>query len=542
MSSNIKNFNFNKIDLRLSNSEYWDFYLAHDENSSDCYECEIPDECLISEFDFNSGLSGDTIISSVAWSGATDVGNVIPTYGLTGLDNGAINLILNPLDLTNQNLVDALTGTTLTTNQSNLLILNRVSGYTNSFSYPLNFNNNQLNLQGGFYQGFYKLEGYDYQVLPNRVNKGIVYEFELLKNDSIITGDVILNNQFPNNKGIFMYLGSRAENKFWNQFDGLNTGSTSSCTIGASEYCTIPKETDVRVINDYGYPLPLNPPQINFTEVNNEFLLYGRASKNCNQNLEDFKLGTLKACDVTGDTPTFIVSSTTQTITNTLNPFLIFGRSKGKTNCSGRPSDGYGRETVCSFSGYTSDLLELDKDADIIDNALAFMIKDNGSIGYRLLTITASCVDNKTVTGTTIQEEFSEPDLIQDGEWTRVAIRFTTNYYDDCELKYNKRRFGRLMFYIDCKLKFVVDNFPEFIARGLNEYKEKQVGVPYNISIGGGSQGLLESMTFDGQDPADLGLAIETNFAGSFIGSMRSFRIYECDLNWCEISKLCPQV
>lgn len=544
MGQNIKNYNFNKLDLRLSNSEYWDFYLAHDENSGDCPDCGIPDECLIAEFDFTISASGDTIVSSVMWSGASDSGSTIPTYGLTALDNGAVDLVLNPMDLANEALVDALTGTTLTTDQSLSLTLHRVSGYTGNYSYPISFSGSQTNFQGGFYQGFYKLEGYDYQVLPNRYNKGFVYEFNLKKDDSLITGDTILNDDFPENKGIFFYIGSRAENKFWNQFYGLNTGSTSACTVGATSLCTIPKEMDIAVLNDDGHALPLNPPQIIFTEIENQFLLYGRANSNkCGSEPEELRLGTLTVCDVTGATPTITITSTTQTVTNTLNPFLIYGRSKGKdSGTGGRPSDGYGKENVCTYSGSTTDLLELDKDADIIDNALAFIIKDDGSIGYRLLTVTGACVDNKTVTGTTIQEGFSLSGAIIDQQWTRVAIRFSTNYYDDCDLKYGKRRFGKLMFYVDCKLIFVVHDFPEFIAKGLNEYKEKQVGVPYNISIGGGSQGLLESMTFDGQDPEDIGLAIEENFAGSFIGSMSEFRIYNCNLNWCEISGFCNEI
>ena len=29
---NIKNFNFNKLDMKLSNSDFWDLYLATDAN------------------------------------------------------------------------------------------------------------------------------------------------------------------------------------------------------------------------------------------------------------------------------------------------------------------------------------------------------------------------------------------------------------------------------------------------------------------------------------------------------------------------------
>jgi hypothetical protein len=80
-----------------------------------------------------------------------------------------------------------------------------------------------------------------------------------------------------------------------------------------------------------------------------------------------------------------------------------------------------------------------------------------------------------------------------------------------------------------------VEDFKEFVARPLNTDSSMQVGVPYNFSVGGGSQGLLESMTFDGQDPSDLGLAIETNFAGTFIGLISQFSFSICDLNWVDI-------
>jgi hypothetical protein len=91
------------------------------------------------------------------------------------------------------------------------------------------------------------------------------------------------------------------------------------------------------------------------------------------------------------------------------------------------------------------------------------------------------------------------------------------------------------MVYVNGKLKQVFDNFSEFIARRLNEHKLKQVGVPFNFSLGGGTQGLLESQTFDGLDPDDRNLPIETNFAGSFIGSISQFKFNICELKYCNI-------
>ena len=109
---------------------------------------------------------------------------------------------------------------------------------------------------------------------------------------------------------------------------------------------------------------------------------------------------------------------------------------------------------------------------------------------------------------------------------------------NDCDLKYKKKRTGKLMFYINGRLKFVVNNFSEFIARRLEEYAQKQVSVPFNISLGGGSQGLTETQTFDGRDENDLNLPIQENFAGTFIGAISQFKFNICDLYFDDIQNI----
>lgn len=56
-------------------------------------------------------------------------------------------------------------------------------------------------------------------------------------------------------------------------------------------------------------------------------------------------------------------------------------------------------------------------------------------------------------------------------------------------------RKGKLKFYVNGKLFFVVNDFEEIIPRPLNVEKEKQIGVSYNISLGGGTQGLHDNLT-----------------------------------------------
>jgi hypothetical protein len=106
---------------------------------------------------------------------------------------------------------------------------------------------------------------------------------------------------------------------------------------------------------------------------------------------------------------------------------------------------------------------------------------------------------------------------------------------DECDLLYASGRTGNLFIYFDGRLKSKIINVSEVVGRRLSENFEKQETVPYNISLGGGSQGLLESMTLDGQDPLDRGLPIEKYFAGSFIGGVSKFRFYVDELNYCQI-------
>jgi hypothetical protein len=555
---NIKNYNFNKLDLKLSNSDYWDFYLANDDSTGG-----LSESCLVALFDFNepetylSGLT-QTVLSSVWWTGATNTGYTFSTIGLTGIDNGLVKFEKEPSDTSNLALLSALTGNTLVLpSGDSRLYLNQVTGTTGQFIYPIDrlsdSSGDYVQMCGGFYQGYYKIDGSTYEVLPNRVHKAWVAEFWLNKDEDACSGytDTILNDMYPDNKGFFFYLGTRAENKFWNRFEGIDTGCTSACTVDVgctdplSYWCTVPKETDI-YIGSGSTAIPLYPSQTITTEVTNPFLIYGRAHSGstrcgtCGGHMTG--LGSETVCSYDGK-PISITTPKT-VVTNTQNPFLIYGRAhSGSTRCGacGGEVSGLGNETVCSFSGFEKSIQfeNIDYKIDLIDNAIGFRIKDDGSIGYRILTVTGYCSGATYISGFTVEEAYSEPGLIPDKSWTSVIIRYTMDdYYDDCKLKTGKRRKGKLMFYINGKLKYTVKNFNEFIAKRLDEYMEKQVGVPFNISLGGGSQGLIETQTFDGRDMDDLGLPIEQNFAGTFIGGISKFKFNICDLYFTDIQNI----
>jgi len=120
-------------------------------------------------------------------------------------------------------------------------------------------------------------------------------------------------------------------------------------------------------------------------------------------------------------------------------------------------------------------------------------------------------------------------------------------------------RKGRLVFYVNGKRFYTIEDVEEVLPRALNTDKEKQVGVPFNISWGGGTQGLREHLTFSSttmlegsyiQDPECLpnndlsgttfsglntNILIEQNFAGTFEGAISQFRMYVTPLSAPEV-------
>ena len=581
--SNIKNYNFEKLKLKLSNSDYWDFYFANDDRGGDC-DVLLSGSCFVVWYDFNNtdiyvNDNKETIYSLVYWTGGTNTGYTLNTIGLTGIDNGLITFEKTSGDTTNQALLSALTESVLVIPSGDTrLVMNRVTGTTSNLNYSIVhdldiLSGHKAQFNGGFYQGYYKLDGNSYEILPTRVEHSWSSEF-WLKPENLTPTGTTLNDLYPENKGFFFYMGTRAENKYWNQWFGADTGCTSACTTTTctsgetvSEWCTIPKETDITLVGDYGIGIPLSPPQVEIDVITNNFLIFGRGSGNngprytgdvgtivynetetpttscrCSGCMGPKDgLGNKRVCDYI-DGSGVAVRRIRETLTNEQNPFLIYGRAKdGNSRCGGcgRSSDGLGNETIHSFSGRTAPLDVLDYKLDIIDNAIGFRIKDDGSIGYRLLSVTGECKtingENIYVSGITIEEEYSEAGVVALNEWSYVVIKFVTDYKSVCDLTVANRRKGKLMIYVNGKLRKVFNEFDEFIARRLDEYKDKQVGVPFNFSLGGGTQGLLESQTFDGLDPNDRNLPIETNFAGSFIGSISQFKFNICELKYCNI-------
>ena len=105
----------------------------------------------------------------------------------------------------------------------------------------------------------------------------------------------------------------------------------------------------------------------------------------------------------------------------------------------------------------------------------------------------------------------------------------------------------------------VIEDFEEIIPRELNTEKEKQIGVPFNLSWGGGTQGLHDHLIFSSctepygpyiQDPElfpenilsattlsglTTDILLEQNFGGTFMGAISQFRMYVEPLDFTQI-------
>lgn len=229
---NIKNNSTRSIDARLYNDEYFDYMLYRGEVVGIDYNVNDNLIADFSELDINDGI----LYSTVRWSDAINNGVLLEDIGFTGIDNGLIHFEKDKIS--NIDFLRILTGSTYEIKSGDTrLFLTPITGNTQNFSYPMFLEENSeryISFKGGFYQGFYKLFGFDYQVLPN----GPDFEWNMAfvlrpRSDYEIEVDTV-NHIHPENKGIFFYMGTRAENKFLNFYKN-DSGVTDEMKVESIE-------------------------------------------------------------------------------------------------------------------------------------------------------------------------------------------------------------------------------------------------------------------------------------------------------------------
>lgn len=510
----IDNYYFKNFRSYLVKNEYWDFHITSDnagkglpyltscdiDKNIDCSKNNsfnpsiVSDDSLVLWVDVNESFqsNGGSYLSSMAsWEG-TQIkplsGIDLLDFGLTGVDNGRVSGLRDSITLTES---------------ENDLRLYLVSGET--YDYPNGYFSGSTfsgisNCDGsnvgittcGFYQGFFKVDfekpspiiesvviedncgnittgttktkgdpdSKIYQTLPTNFEDGWTMETWVTPNGSCYSGfsGNTLNNKYPNNKGFFFYIGTRAENKFSNVFSGESGQSTSS-----------------------GLPLQ---PNIEVDDGNN------------------------------GGEDWFSISEPT-----------VSGTNIKVSNCCCKNDNEEVMEV--SFSGSSNSFC-----SEIAENALGFRVTEDNSLGWRKVTLSSGCTEDGFYTlKESIVEEYSEPNIFENGNKPiLVQVVYKNGGVNELGLPS-----GVLKMYLNGRLVLTSNNFTSLQLRALNEWSEKQEGVPYNISWGGGTQGLAESKTFGGPDNEDFGLMLEKNFAGSFEGELSQLRFYKKPLNILEL-------
>lgn len=638
--ANLKVNNYHNLKLRVNNDEYWDFYVNKDSYGSFRIPNGLYDKCLISYIDLSDEdcFDSDNWVyskSGYTWDKSLSLGYTLYNISYTGVDNGLFTYRKDRI--TNKEFFDLFQNNKLeVVENDNRLKLHAVSGNTLQYEYPLHIENGYAKLNGGFFQGFFKTECDKYQILPSNFEHGdnLYFEFTLKKCELEPESDKTLNDKYPENKGIFFYIGTRAENKWIYMYDEKDEDGLEECyqlgvedfvedgeidkkdyIIGnfydlepdfvADELYQLGEYTDYSYYDEKYYKadacdwdgmydyleiesdrkpkiIDKDLPHITLgwcsceSDSASEYTLtpffrgcgcpisYKKSKKRTDTEalpldpcsefgdnyIGDFEdLAELSTCqdyfepeldisDFEYETNNgFKLFEGNQYYFYTDNKFLFFNRTcTGKTVhnwVEGTQFMYYGRKSKFkgnlfilmnrTKTGYTVDNIDLLRDEsaneynpynDIYNNALAFRITDKGEIGYRMLTI--DC-EKEGRDKTSILEGYSFENVIPDCEWTTVTVRMMFG-------------FGKmkLMFYVNCKLVYITKELPMIDLKALNDLYEKQEGVPYNISLGGGTQGLAETILRNYMLNPTRVYPLEKSFAGTFIGYISSFKIYNC--------------
>lgn len=567
--------------LHIVKDEYLDFVLSLDNTESLNVDGQLTKRCLISfiDTDIEDCIDGNRLSSmqEYTWENCVNDNAKLEDIGYTAMDNGFIHFEKDII--TNDEFYELFANSKLETESyGNRFILNPITGNTGQFSYDYNFvGTDKIDyyaLKGGFFQGFYKLHGFDYQVLPNRIENAWHMEFVIRPQD-YETKDNILNSRYPENSGIFFYMGTRAENKFAQFYNSDINDYPINIGVKQLDYCDKllcrkePEENNKQILSSpcdftlwtflHSHSDCLDEPLFQYssnkkkeinddnesdtvcdTEDMSDFLKDDMCLSNIKLTMSDGKpIDETGYYEITTDNKYLIFNRTCDGFTtktwNDENQMVLTGyRNTSKANLFlllNRSCNGYTVHNLEKYYKEEDESMKYKVHRDIMNNAFALRVTEDGRIGYKYLV--KDC-DNEQ--GFSIKEEYSFPNMVQKNQWSTINVKFQilNGYYDNCGEPIKGRKM-RIYIYVNGYLKFVSKELDEFDFRELNDSFDKQEGVPFNISLGGGTQGLGESIWIDYYRRFDKLLPIEQNFAGTFIGDFKSFKFYDCSLQYNEV-------
>lgn len=578
---NIQNHNRHTFMLDLCGDDYWDFHLCI--NNSYGFNDDLSDKCLSAYIDISNSdcVWFDDLysIDKYKWEGSVSNGLKLENFGFTSVDNG--RTFYDKTHITNKQFFDLYTKTEFNINENNhQLSLTKIRGnqqlydYSNEIVFEDDLQVSRLN--GGWYQGFFCAnDGTDYKVLPTDIDSGWTFEFVLKKHD-LANSKKRLNDEYPENKGIFFYIGTRAENKWWTHYVDVNNFQRYDKRGLSNEYVSSEYIDDIQLNIDYLTEVYQYEKKKKEWEYSKEYLIYDEDESKAftDEYIDDNYYGNNNTKYVEDDyiEKDLEIDENTQIVTKdghdlytpnvklykTDNKFLFFDRT-----CDGLTTDKWTPETemVMSYiappkmenyftllnrgcNGYDINSLKKIIDIksreynvldDLYRNAFALQIKDDGSIGYKYMV--KDC--DSEAENYKIESEFSNTGVITPDEWCTIHVKILPVIHKSKNLNCINNNPStdkmQIIFYVNGKIIMVSKELPMLNLKKLNDLNDKQEGVPFNISLGGGTQGLCETVDINYKKLPEYKLPLEKEFGGSFIGFLKSFKFYTCDLNFTQL-------
>lgn len=177
----------------------------------------------------------------------------------------------------------------------------------------------------------------------------------------------------------------------------------------------------------------------------------------------------------------------------------------------------------------------------ITNNAFGIKLTRDGRLGYRKV-VGHVCEYGYDIPK--IEERYSKFPIYRgssESDWVNISVVYTGPSLTEqlagtgCTITPDND-FGTLDFYVQGKNVLSVSEFDNPFYEGLDIDRSLQIGVPYTISLGGGSQGLFENLSVDDiPDANDYRLLVERWFNGSFDGGISTFNMYNRPLGLDEI-------
>lgn len=542
--NNIMTYEQASIRFQMDYSEYYDLYLSEKPSFGYCFTNGLDEACLIAYIDFTDPKSynGLSVYANSAYtyeSAVTTPDYKLYNIGSVGMDNGLVRF--NKETISNAEFIDLFTNTEITVPNNPNLFLTETTSNTGSKSGSTGVSYQGVSgasFNGNYYQGFFQTLCDRYKTLPTELEDCWHWEFVL------------------NGTGTFFYIGTRAENKWWRYYkhyeDEVSQLDTRSCEDENKDTEHYITPEDSYFADDYLF------------ESNQEDLLsyFADDYMNDEDEIKDLDINNIELKDENGNPiGENIIDNSAMAHFDTDNKFLIMHRGKDAvTVCNYNSADTYTfyyarkpyRENLFlklqrGKNCYTVKDLIKDKDAldtdntseyavfrDLYNNAFSLSVTEEGAIEYKYLTVDCDKINESESAETQVSHAYkimtekTKDGLIESSKFSVVNVK----------VKKLGGESMRLYIYVNGYLVLVGQELPIFQFKQLDDMYEKQEAVPFNISLGGGTQGLGDVIypDFFTKPCQEFILPLEKEFGQTpFNGNIKSFKFYNCDKEYMDI-------